>query len=276
MTAITRHFAHVQLHGKLLNLHYRSCGDKTAQAVVLLHPSPLSSAFVQPMLQMFGEKHYAVALDTPGNGDSDALEAHNPGLVDFVECLDSFIEALGLGSVILYGNATGAQIAVEYSKAHPQKVSRMILENAAIFEDHEREAFYQHYFPDLTPTECGGHVSQIWNITENLYQRFPWYDSESGLASKLPKPSAAMLNLTAMDYMKAGQSYDRAYKAALENERPEQIKSVTVPTSIILWEDGLIYPYSARLKTVDLPDNITLVEAASGLENRMDALRALR
>ena len=54
-------------------VHYRRAGDPSAPPLVLLHQSPLSSATFEPALAALAARGvYAVAVDTPGFGMSDA------------------------------------------------------------------------------------------------------------------------------------------------------------------------------------------------------------
>lgn len=53
-------------------LHYRELGE--GSPVILLHASPLSSEFMLGQIQALASAGYrAIALDTPGYGQSDPL-----------------------------------------------------------------------------------------------------------------------------------------------------------------------------------------------------------
>ena len=117
-------------------IHYRQAGK--GAPVVLLHPSPFSSQFMTPLIQLFATHSLAIAWDTPGYGQSDALPTAAPGLDPYVEALHNFIDALGLSKPVIYGSATGAQIAIEYARKYPKHVRGLLLENVAWFFDEER------------------------------------------------------------------------------------------------------------------------------------------
>ncbi|MBU3023532.1 alpha/beta fold hydrolase [Aestuariibacter sp. A3R04] len=241
--------------------------------IIVLHPSPLSSRFMQPLMSVLAtEGNRIIAWDTPGYGDSDALPSNGGNLHEYADCLREFITGLGISSAIIYGNATGAQIAIEFSKLYPAMCERLILENCAIFTDEERADFFEHYFPDLTPRADGGHLQVAWKMVNQLFEYFPWYDTSAQARLNTPKPDLDVIQATFMDYLKAGPHYASAYKAALENERPEKLQAVSVTTDIVLWQSSMIHHYCERLRDLTLPSNIALHRADAGLAARTEQL----
>ena len=91
--------AFVDIGGR--QLHYRRAG--AGPAVVLLHPSPQSSAFSVPFALRLARHFTAIAVDTPGYGLSDPLAGSpaTPALEAYVEPLRRFLDALGLERVAL-------------------------------------------------------------------------------------------------------------------------------------------------------------------------------
>ena len=69
MTAIRRAFADLSIG----QLHYASCGDEAAPVVLLLHQTPRSWLEYRDVLPLLGVRHRAIAMDTPGFGDSAPL-----------------------------------------------------------------------------------------------------------------------------------------------------------------------------------------------------------
>jgi len=253
-------------------IHYRSQGE--GSPVVVLHPSPLSSNFMQPIMNLLADNHQVIAWDTPGYGQSDPLPANDGSLQPYVEALKNFVTALGFDSFVLYGSATGAQIAIEYAKTYPDSVKGLVLENAAWFFDDERNEILKQYFPSITPQEDGSHLTLVWKIANQLYQYFPWFDtSEAARISSTDVP-VALKHQTLMEYFTAGDDYSFAYKAAFLNERPEQLSQVTVPTHILRWDSSILKKYIDRLDDADLPSNIEMKHAEAGIENRFSALKS--
>jgi pimeloyl-ACP methyl ester carboxylesterase len=76
-------------------LHYRELGE--GSPVILLHASPLSSEFMLGQIQALASAGYrAIALDTPGYGQSDPLPEPPQSLADYARAFLAGIDALGL------------------------------------------------------------------------------------------------------------------------------------------------------------------------------------
>jgi pimeloyl-ACP methyl ester carboxylesterase len=253
-------------------LHYRSQG--AGPDVVLLHPSPLSSEFMQPIMDLLSDDCRVYALDIPGYGQSDPLPQSCDDLSAYVEALHQFIVALKLKNPLIYGSATGAQIAIEYAKAYPQYSCGLVLENAAWFTNEERDHMLSQYFPSIAPREDGSHLLLVWEMVSQLYEYFPWFDTSEQARVNATQIPAAFKHKTLMGYFIAGDNYDLAYRAAFMNERPEQLSGVTLPTHILNWESGLLKQYVDRLYDADLPDNIAIRTASKGIESRLTVLKA--
>lgn len=252
-------------------IHYRSQGQ--GHSVILLHPSPLSSSFMQPIMNVLSENHRVIAWDTPGYGQSDPLPENDGSLSPYVEALKLFIDELGLKDAVIYGSATGAQIAIEYAKAYPETINGIVLENAAWFFDSEREEILQHYFPEIEPQEDGSHLPFVWKIVNQLYHYFPWFDTSDSARVSCAEIPVSLKHQTLMEYFTAGKDYHLAYRAAFMNERPEQLRGVTIPTHIMRWESSILKKYVDRLDAADLPSNIEMKHADAGIENRFAVLK---
>jgi len=284
MNSIRRAYVSIESECFQGQIHYRSTSDihDVDEAVILLHPSPLSSEFLLPMMSLFSAQAEVIAWDAPGYGQSDSLAVDTEGLQPYVETLNKFIINLGLDRVIIYGSATGAQIAIEYGKAYPEKVKGLILDNAAWFYDEEREAMMADYFPSLEPKSDGSHITLAWKISENLYRYFPWYDeTEAAKINDQPTP-LALIAQTAACYLAAWDDYSRAYRAAFANENPKQLQALKVPSKLIRWEGSMLKKYTDRLDNAELPNTIKMCYAeaspqarSSVLENTLQELLAL-
>jgi pimeloyl-ACP methyl ester carboxylesterase len=259
-------------NGSPWQIHYRSQGQ--GKPVILLHPSPLSSNFMLPMMNLLAENNQVFAWDAPGYGQSDPLPENGGGLAPYVDALKLFIDALNLKDAVIYGSATGAQIAIEYAKAYPNSINGIVLENAAWFYDEEREEILKQYFPDIEPKEDGSHLTLVWKIASQLYHYFPWFDTSENARVSHAEIPAALKHQTLMEYFTAGKNYHLAYEAAFMNERPEQLAKVTIPTHLIRWESSMLKPYVDRLDKADLPANIEMKHADASIENRFATLQS--
>ena len=131
--AIRRASARVRVDGCEIDLHYRVAGD--GPPLFALHPSPLDSAFLAPLMARLATHATVIAPDTPGFGFSDPVPGPIRDLAPCVRAMSALRAALGLAQVGVYGSATGAQIAVEWAKSEPEALSGVMLDNAAAFDD---------------------------------------------------------------------------------------------------------------------------------------------
>ena len=75
-------------------------------------------------------RSYRVIIpDLPGHGESEPKEGPLP-IPLMVERLHGVVRASGAPSIILTGNSLGGWIAILYTLAHPERVSRLVLEAA--------------------------------------------------------------------------------------------------------------------------------------------------
>ncbi len=251
--------------------HYRHGG--AGEPVILLHPSPLSSAFLEPMIATMPEGVKAIAPDTPGYGASDPLAAPTEDLSGYVAWLEEFVTALGYRRVGIYGSATGAQIAIEFARARPGMTRFLVIDNAAHFTGAERAAMLERYFPDLAPRLDGSHLHTTWRMVSALRQWFPWYEQNDSHRVGAPVDDPAALQALLIDHLRAGPDYHRAYRAALLNEDADKLRQVSVPTRVIRWADGYLRKYADRFDAYEWPKNIRMAHCGAGPEARLAAIR---
>lgn len=251
--------------------HFRHGGS--GFPLILLHPSPLSSLWMEPVMQVLPDGVAAIAPDTPGYGASDPLARPTEDLSGYVGWLRNFIDALGHERVGIYGSATGAQIAIEFARAWPETTQFLVLDNSAHFTAEERESMLVRYFPDLSPRQDGSHLQAAWEMVSALWQWFPWYEQDEahriGAAGAVP-PEALQSML--LEQLRAGSDYARAYKAAMNNEDADRLLEVAVPVRVIRWQGSILRQYADRYDEFAWPANIRMAHCGPAMEQRLAAI----
>jgi len=265
-----KNYACLDYDGQVQQTHYRASGS--GPPLILLHPSPLSSAFMVPLINLFDEVATVFAPDTPGYGASDPLPDPGQDLSAYVDWLRRFMLSQGLTSAGIYGSATGAQIAIQFARTYPEMADYVVLDNAVHFTDEERQRIMKDYFPDLTPQSDGSHFLAAWNMSAKLYQFFPWFDQSEDCKVSDTEPPVALVHGTAMSYLTAGVDYGRAYRAAFNNEDAHNIQTITRPTRILRWQGSILRRYADRLDEFEWPEHIQMVHCEAGIEARYEAL----
>lgn len=112
-----------------LRVHYRDRGR--GPVVVLLHGSNSSLFTWEGWVAALSPEHRVVTLDLPGHGltGPDAQSRYSFG--EMAEVVDRFVTQLGIARFTIAGNSMGGAIAWHYALAHPDKVERLILVDAA-------------------------------------------------------------------------------------------------------------------------------------------------
>jgi len=264
--------ARLEVAGEPLDLHYRLSGS--GPALFLLHPSPLSSAFMQPLMKRLAHRATVIAVDTPGYGGSSGVKNPHGDLAVYAAALVALADRMGLDAYAIYGSATGAQIAIETAARDPSRVSGILLDNAAVFTDEQRAEITAGYFPDLAPDEDGGHLARAWRVAHDGTMFFPWHlPEEANRLADDPGPVEAM-QATAMGCLEAGEDYHLAYRAAFANERPENLAAVEVPAVVMRWAGGMLRKYTDQLDDFAWGPNVAMAHCAADPEARWSCLDA--
>lgn len=114
-----------------LTMHVRDEGKPDGPVLVLLHGSNASLHTWEPLVQRLKGKYRIISLDQIGHG----LTGPNPtGQYDglaFVGTLNSLLGKLGVNRFALAGNSMGGYVAWEYALAYPDKLTHLVLIDAA-------------------------------------------------------------------------------------------------------------------------------------------------
>lgn len=257
-----------------LTLHYREAGRGHARTLVLLHPSPRSSAMFEPWMAMLAPHLHVIAVDTPGYGGSDALPTPPKQMADYVAPLHAMLSAVAGPRFMLYGSATGAQLGIAYALRHANCVAHLLLDNAAHFDDAERAHMLARYFPDLNPRSDTSHLQAAWQMCAGMLEFFPWFEANEAHRIAPQPPTAAAVHAAYTELMAAGPNYALAYRAAFEHERAEHVQALTVPTTLFRWRGSILLKHIERLCGFALPAQLKVVDIPARLDERYAAMTA--
>ena len=79
----------ISVHGRQVMARVAGSGP----AVLALHESPRSSHSLLPLIDALAYRYTVITLDTPGYGESDALEPSRPEASDFVAVIGGVLDA---------------------------------------------------------------------------------------------------------------------------------------------------------------------------------------
>ena len=233
------------LSGQYGQIHFRIAQPliKTnKRPVICLHMSPNSSRVYERFMGFLGTDRLCIAPDTPGFGDSDP-PFQQPLIEDYASELGKFIENLNLDSVDLIGYHTGSETCVELGHQYPDKISRIAIISAPIFNESERED-HKNQFALLEPLQDGSHLAQKW-VSHTKWRMAGW-----------------SLDHLAYQFNDALRNPDISWwghSAAFEYEMEQKLKDTSKEVLVLNPEDDLVNytnrakNISPRVKVLDLP-----------------------
>ena len=106
---------------------YKQSGVGTGTPMVLLHGGPGAGSFYLKPFEALGDDRLVIRYDQLGAGKSDRLtDTTLMNIPRFVEELDSLRRTLKIERWFLNGQSWGTVLALEYYKAHPDRVAGIV------------------------------------------------------------------------------------------------------------------------------------------------------
>ena len=263
-----------QLHLRRLEAHANGT-NLPVPAVLLLHPSPASSWFMQGLmieLRKAGCNAALIAPDTLGNGDSAPPGMDRPDIAYFADSMRRMMDELGLDRVDMYGSHTGARIACEFAAAYPDRVRRVVLDGIIEYGGDMRNAILENYAPRVEPDEFGRHFVWAFNFVRDQALHFPWFmrDPEHRLSG--PVPPAAVLHRAALDVLKALDTYSDPYIAAFKYRAYERMPGIKAPVLLLKPDSELPVLKAAVAKAASLLRDARVATVTGGNAAKAEAI----
>jgi len=244
MPTIRRAFADLSIG----QVHHAQCGAVDAPAVLLLHQTPRSWLEYRDVLALVGQRFRAIAMDTPGFGDSVAL----PGLASiegFAAIALELLDALSIARAHVVGHHTGGVIAIEIAAAQPSRVASLVLSSTPFTNDSFRAARRERPTIDaVEPSGDGSHLAALWR------KRQPFY----------PAGRPELLEAFVRDALKVTGDVEGGHRAVASYRMEDRMARVVQPTLLVrALDDPFAAPHAAELRA-RLPQ-AQLVEIAGGM-----------
>lgn len=235
-----------------LRVHYRDEGNPDGTPLILLHGSSASLHTWAPLVERLGADYRIISYTQPGHGLTGPHPRDDYSFAGMAEALDLVVEELGVDQFVLGGNSMGGWVSWRYALAHPNRVSALILLDAAGMPLREGEV--------APPLNLGFRLLQN-PIGRMLLEHFT--------------PRAAVkqsiLDTVSVDSIVSDEMVDQywellrypknrraaAHRAIADREldMAERVGEIDVP-SLVIWgeEDQLIYVSAAQTFDERLPN----------------------
>lgn len=228
-------------------IHYRdSAPDTTVRPgdpppLVLLHLLPGSARQMEPIMHRLAPRR-CIAPDMPGTGDSDGLPLSNPTITDYAQALAGLLAHAGGGAPLdLYGNHTGAALAIELALGFPHLVRRVVLEGIPLFTPEEARDLIARYAPRVTPDDYGTYLLWVHNFCRDQILFYPWYDRSAAAARRIGLPPAQELSSWVVEVIKGLPGIPAAYHAAFSYPAAERLSGLTQPVLCLAPQDDTLF-----------------------------------
>ncbi len=226
-------------------VHYRHAGS--GPLLLMLHQSPQSSRELVPLLEQWGGHFTLVAPDTPGYGLSDPLGVEEAELGDFAAATLEFMDAIGADRFGIYGFHTGGMVGMAMAAAFPQRITALACNGVAVPDPAELDAIRATYLPEFVPRWDGGHLAWLWARTREQTIFFPWHNHTLAGRMDFAMPSPEHQQNSVLEFLRAGQHYRVAYRAAFEFHAETVATRLQVPTLITAADWDPLQPHLQRL-----------------------------
>jgi pimeloyl-ACP methyl ester carboxylesterase len=213
MPAIRRAFADLS-HGQI---HYAICGDTAAPPILLLHQTPRSWMEYREVLPLLGQRFCAIAMDTPGFGDSAPLPG-SASIERWAAVAVELLDALSIARAHVLGHHTGGVIALEIAASFPSRVASLVLSSTPFTGEAFRRARRER--PPIDAVELradGSHLAALWQGRQSFY----------------PTGRPELLEAFVRDALKVSGDVEGGHRAVASYRMEDRIGRVTQPTLLV-------------------------------------------
>jgi len=239
---IERHFCRVG--GQWL--HYRRMGQ--GPAVLLMHQTPQSSQTLEPLMRLLAPYCTAIAVDTPGFGQSEPLPQADWRMAMLADRMAQFLDELGIAQVSACGQHTGASIAAELARRHPHKVRALALDGLPLFNAAEQSSILPHQLYRFVPQPDGTHLMWAWSRFRDGWMFFPWSQRDLAHRRQLDFPEPELIHSwQIMELLRSRESHLRIYPGVFAWDGAAALREISQPSWVGTPADDQLAPHLDRL-----------------------------
>lgn len=210
------------LDGSHGQIHYRiaEARDEVGKPpLVCLHQSPKCGLEFETFMREASRDRIVIAPDYPGYGMSDPAPSEAATTIPmYAEEMWRLVDGLGLETVDLFGNHTGAKVAAQMALIRGDQVHAIAMISAAILTDEERDMFKDMF----TPIPLDEDHSRF---------RISW---ERILERRGPGQTLEMMDRSMYMNMMGGEAYEWGHVAAFAWGKPFDEALTQLPHRITL------------------------------------------
>jgi pimeloyl-ACP methyl ester carboxylesterase len=240
-----------------LEVHFKEAGSGDP-AFLLLHGFGASTFSWREVIEPLAEHGRVIAYDRPAFGLTERpleWEGQNPyGPEAQVELVFELMDALELDQAVLVGNSAGGTVALQAALARPDRVSGLILVDAAVYTGGGAPALVRPLLYTPQMNHLGPLLARRIARDGDEFIRRAWHDPDRinpAVFAEYRKP------LQVPDWDRALWELTKASRSADLEARLDQ---VVVPTLVITGDDDRIVPTEESLQlAAEIPGAVLAV-----------------
>lgn len=113
------------------HVHYRDQGQPNGMPLVLLHGSNASLHTWEPWVKQLADQFRVISVDLPAHGLTGPVPGDDYSQAGMANFVDEFTRRLKVERFALAGNSMGGGIAARFAIEHPERLTHLILVDAA-------------------------------------------------------------------------------------------------------------------------------------------------
>lgn len=253
----------------------RSVGDLSREVpFVVVHHAPGSSFLYDELIRGIGKRQAVVALDLPGQGESDPLPGASSTVERGTEAMLRTLDALGIGAFNLYGHNGGAAVAVEAALRAKDRVRSLVLDAPICLASEQQAAIAARWLDGVapvTPVWDGSHLTRAWHMRRDMELWWPWFDRRNATTKQTePRIDPVRLTIEVREMMKQPASFLAAWRAVLDYPLAERLALTHQRCAILVAREDVFAPCAGYARAMR-PD-ARFVEVADSAAARAQAL----
>ena len=195
----------------------RSMGDRSKPPLLLIHDVPGSGMQAETTMSKLADKHFVVAFDLPGCGESPPL--NDQTLADFSAAIWRGATELGMANIALAGIGLGSSLAVEMALREPGRTTSLRLDGLLLPGPDERASLRRDFAPAVTIEPDGSHWFRTWQMIRDMGIWWPWFQPQrSALRRVEANFDAASLHHRTRETLRQPNGYAAYVAAALDQD----------------------------------------------------------
>jgi len=221
-------------------------------------PGMGSHANAKTAFAPLSDNYEIISFDARGSGQSSLTPPYTHK--QWVEDLDALRAQLGFESFIMTGGSYGGYMALEYTLAHPDRVTHLILRDTAASHKYEAKAkatalARAKEFPGINAKDLNRIFAGKMNSDEDFKEVFktiaPLYDANY---------DAVKTNAWVEKIMFHADTHNFAFSQNIPNfDVTQRLSEISVPTLVIVGRHDWITPLEASEELAELIPNANLV-----------------